>query len=59
MKSKALQLEGFWYCQNALGLRSGLDAEFIEGANQFAGNLRCGAGLDDVALHQVDEFAVA
>ena len=34
-------------------------AEFVEGADQFAGDLLGGGLLDDGALHQVDELAVA
>ena len=40
-------------------LDSGLGAELVEGADQFAGDLRGGGLLDDVALHQVDQLAVA
>ena len=41
------------------GLCGGLGAELIEGANQFAGNLLSGGLLDDEALHQVYQLAVA
>jgi len=40
-------------------LRRGLGAEFVEGADQFAGDLRGGGLLDDGALHEVNQLAVA
>ena len=40
-------------------LRGCFGAEFVEGADEFAGDLLGRGLLDDVALHEVDELAVA
>ena len=41
------------------GLGCGLGAELIEGANELTGDLLGGGLLDDVALHEVNQLAVA
>ena len=48
----------YMYSENAL-VDSGLGAEFVEGADQLAGDLLGGGLLDDVALHEIDQLAVA
>ncbi len=46
-------------CKDQVSLSGRLRAELVEGADQFAGDLLCCRLLDDVALHQVDQLAVA